>query len=168
MEVRNGWTNILNMKRHHPQGFFPQRKACTMNSIKQEIKIKASASKVYAALTSQEGYRGWWNAVAEVPSGVGGDAKLHFVKDGTPVNMRFRIDEMKPNEVVRWTCVAHDMPNWVGTTLTWRIREAGGETVVSLDHSGWKGDAPDAVAQGWKHFVGSLKLYAETGTGQPW
>lgn len=69
---------------------------------------------------------------------------------------------------MRWTCVAHDMASWVGTSLTWRIKEAGGAVVVSLDHAGWKDAAPGMVAQGWKHFLGSMKSYVETGTGQPW
>jgi uncharacterized protein YndB with AHSA1/START domain len=139
-----------------------------MKAIKDEIRIDASSIKVYEALTSQSGYRGWWNAAAEVPENVGGEAKLRFVKDGQPVNMRFRIDEMKANECVRWTCIAHDMPSWIDTTLTWRIQDTGGATVVSLDHGGWKDGAPEMVAQGWKHFLGSLKSYVEKGTGQPW
>ena len=39
---------------------------------------------------------------------------------------------------------------------------------VKLDHAGWKGDPPEPVAQGWKHFLGSMKSYLETGAGQPW
>ena len=139
-----------------------------MNSIKDEVRIQASASKVYEALVRQAGYRGWWNAVGEVPESVGGEAKLCFVKDGRPVNMSFHIDDQKPNESVRWTCIAHDMPSWVGTTLSWRMKEAGGAVVVTFDHGGWKDAAPEPVAQGWKHFLGSLKSYVETGTGQPW
>ena len=139
-----------------------------MNSIKDEVRIHATAAKAYEALTRQAGYRAWWNAKAEVFESVGGEAKLYFVKDGNPVTMRYRIDEMKPNESVRWTCTAHDMASWVGTSLNWRIKEAGGAVVVSLDHSGWKDPAPEPVAQGWKHFLSSLKVYLETGTGQPW
>ncbi|MEN9578220.1 MAG: hypothetical protein RJA70_1229 [Pseudomonadota bacterium] len=97
---------------------------------------------------------------------MGGVAALRFVKDGNPVNMGFRIDETTPNACVRWACVTHDMPSWIGTSLIWRLAEAGGATVVSFEHTGWKGLAPDAVAQGWKHFLGSLKSYVETGTGQ--
>ncbi|HEX9619435.1 MAG TPA: SRPBCC domain-containing protein [Polyangiaceae bacterium] len=139
-----------------------------MSSIKDEIGISASADKAYGALTRQEGYRGWWNAAGDVAESVGGEAKLRFVKDGNPVNMRFRIEEMKPKELVRWTCLEHDMPGWVGTTLTWRITDSGNGVLVSLDHGGWKGPPPEPVAQGWKHFMGSLKAYVETGTGQPW
>jgi uncharacterized protein YndB with AHSA1/START domain len=139
-----------------------------MNSIKQEVRIQGTARKVYDALSRQQGYRGWWNAAGEVPEAVGGEAKLRFVKDGQPVNMRFRIDEMKQDELVRWTCVGHDMPSWVGTTLSWRLKPQGGDVLVAFEHAGWKDAAPEAVAQGWSHFVASLKSYVETGTGQPW
>jgi uncharacterized protein YndB with AHSA1/START domain len=139
-----------------------------MSSIKDELRIQAPVNKVYEALTRQAGYRGWWNAVGEVVESVGGEVKLHFVKDGNPVNMRFRVDEMKANEGVRWTCVGHDMPSWIGTTLDWRLKGSGDAAVVSFEHSGWKEGAPEAVAQGWKHFLGSLKSYVETGKGQPW
>jgi uncharacterized protein YndB with AHSA1/START domain len=139
-----------------------------MSSIKDEVRIVAGASKVYEALTRQAGYRGWWNSVAEVPESVGGEAKLRFIKEGNPVNMRFRIDEMKPNERVRWTCIGHDMPSWVGTSLTWEIKESQGAVLVTLDHAGWRDAGPEPVAQGWKHFLQSLKSYLETGTGQPW
>ena len=139
-----------------------------MGSIKDAVTIKTSTNEAYAALTTQAGYRGWWNAVAEVDEKEGGKAKLKFVKDGQPVNMGFRIDATKKNELVRWTCVAHDMPDWVGTTLSWTIQGDGNTVVVSLDHGGWKGEGPEPVAMGWKHFLGSLKSYLETGAGQPW
>jgi uncharacterized protein YndB with AHSA1/START domain len=136
-----------------------------MSSIQDEVRIAATAGKAWEALTTQAGYRGWWNKVAEIGES---EAKLLFIKDGQPVNMRFRIDELVPREKVGWTCIAHDMASWVGTTLAWRIRESGGEVLVSLDHAGWKEAAPEPVAQGWKHFLGSLKSYLETGAGQPW
>jgi uncharacterized protein YndB with AHSA1/START domain len=139
-----------------------------MNTITDEIRIQAKVGKVYEALTRQAGYRAWWNAVAEVPESTGGEASLRFVKDGNPVNMRFRIDDLRSNERVRWTCVAHDMPSWVGTSLTWAVKEAGGATSLSFEHSGWKDAPPEPVKQGWKHFLGSLKAYVETGIGQPW
>jgi uncharacterized protein YndB with AHSA1/START domain len=140
----------------------------TMHSIKQEIRIKGSVRKVYDALTRQSAYRGWWNKAGEIPETVGAEVKLHFVKDGQPVAMRYRIDEMKPDESVRWTCIGHDMPSWVGTTLNWKLAPQGEEVVVSFEHAGWKDTAPDPVVQGWRHFLGSLKSYVETGTGEPW
>jgi hypothetical protein len=74
----------------------------------------------------------------------------------------------RANERVRWTCVAHDMPSWVGTILTWTLRESGGATMVWFEHGGWKEGAPEPVVQGWKHFLASLRAYVEAGAGQPW
>ena len=139
-----------------------------MSAIKDEVRIDAPVEKVYQALTTQAGYRGWWNSVAEVPDAVGGEAALRFIKDGQPVVMRFRIEELKPNELVLWRCVAHDMANWVGTSLRWRLSPAAGSVLVQLEHAGWTGPTPEPVAQGWRHFLASLKSYVETGTGQPW
>lgn len=139
-----------------------------MNSIKDEVQIRATAQQVYDALTTQAGYRGWWNAVASVPGTVGEEAVLHFVKEGTPVNMRYRIEEQQANAAVRWQCIAHDFPSWVGTTLSWQIKEGGGTTLLSFEHGGWKEAPPEPVIQGWKYFLSSLKAYVETGTGQPW
>ncbi|MBI1800798.1 MAG: SRPBCC domain-containing protein, partial [Chloroflexi bacterium] len=47
--------------------------------------------------------------------------------------------------------------------MTWTIKEAGSAVVVAVDHSGWKDAGPETVAQGWKHFLASLKAYVETG-----
>jgi uncharacterized protein YndB with AHSA1/START domain len=127
-----------------------------MTSLADEIRIRTTAARAYAALTEQSDYRGWWNKVAEVPARVGGEPKLLFDKDGQPVSMRFRIDTQTPDQLVRWTCIAHDM------------KPAGDEVLVSLVHAGWQGEAPQPVAQGWRHFLGSLKSYLETGTGRPW
>lgn len=139
-----------------------------MSSIKDEIRIRASAEEVYAALSRQEGYRGWWNKAGNVQEKLGGEADLHFVKDGHPVNMRFRIDELTPNQCVRWSCVDHDFASWIGTTLTWRLKPQADSVLVTLDHDGFKDDDQGAVVQGWRHFMGSLKSYVETGAGQPW
>jgi hypothetical protein len=81
-----------------------------MSSIKPEIRIAAALGKVCTALSTRAGYRGWWNAVGEVSERVGGEAQLKFVKDGTSMNMAFRIDALQPNEAVgpvsRTTCPA--------------------------------------------------------------
>jgi uncharacterized protein YndB with AHSA1/START domain len=139
-----------------------------MHSIKDEVRTSVPTGKAYEALTRQAAYRGWWSTTAQVAESVGGEARLRFEKGERPVNMRFRIDETSPNQRVRWTCVGHDDPSWIGTWLDWRLAGTGDAVIVSLEHGGWKEAAPDVVAQGWKHFMGSLKAYLETGTGQPW
>jgi uncharacterized protein YndB with AHSA1/START domain len=139
-----------------------------MSSIKEKLIVRGSNPKVFEALTDQAGYTGWWSKDCQIGRQVGEESKLKFNKEGTIVNMRFRIDEIGPTRSVRWTCVAHDMPSWIGTTLQWNLAPEGDFTEVAFEHGGWKGDAPEPVVQGWRHFLGRLRSYVETGQGQPW
>jgi len=138
-----------------------------MAMINDSVRVHSSTGKAHAALTEPAGYRGWWSTNCAIGPGVGRESMLYFNKGGTPVSMRFRIDAIEDNRI-RWTCVAHDMPSWVGTTLEWKLAPAGGDVDITLVHDGWKDAAPDMVKQGWKHFLASLKSYLETGTGEPW
>ncbi len=139
-----------------------------MSSIKETLVIRAEIAKVWSALTTQAGYTGWWSKDCQIGAKPGDESKLTFDKQGQIVKMRFRIDEIAANKTVRWTCVAHDMESWIGTTLRWDLRDEEKATVVSFEHAGWKGDEPEAVVQGWRHFLSSLRSFVETGTGQPW
>jgi uncharacterized protein YndB with AHSA1/START domain len=139
-----------------------------MNSVKEKVIIRRNSAKVFEALTAQAGYSGWWSKDCQIAQSVGGESKLKFNKEGTIVTMRFRVDEIVPNKAVRWTCVGHDMEAWIGTTLRWNLAADDGATEVSFEHAGWKGEAPEPVVQGWRHFVGSLRSWVETGQGQPW
>jgi uncharacterized protein YndB with AHSA1/START domain len=138
-----------------------------MSTISQKVTIRATPQQVREALVRPEEYRGWWSKNCAIADWIGGESLLHFLKEGTHVSMRFRVDELAASRV-QWTCVAHDFEPWVGTTLSWTIQPAEGAAEVSLAHEGWKGEPPPPVAEGWQHFLGSLKSYVETGVGQPW
>jgi uncharacterized protein YndB with AHSA1/START domain len=140
-----------------------------MNRVKEKLVVRGDVAKVFDALTAEAGYRGWWSKDCQIARKPGDESKLKFNKEGNIVAMRFRLDETVPNRSVRWTCVGHDMESWIGTTLRWDLSPAGDDaTEVSLEHDGWKGEAPEPVVQGWRHFIGSLRSYVETGQGQPW
>jgi uncharacterized protein YndB with AHSA1/START domain len=138
-----------------------------MSSIHQKVTIDAPAEKVFAALTRSSGYHGWWCKDSDIAEEVGGVSALRFMKGGTPVHMKFRVDAIEPARIL-WTCVEHTMPPWVGTFLSWRLAPAGKSTEVAFEHGGWQGDAPGPVVEGWSHFLASLEKYVETGTGEPW
>jgi len=104
--------------------------------------VRGSTDKLFDALTSTAGYNGWWSKDCQIAEKPGGESKLKFNKDGAIVSMGFRVDEVVPQKAVRWTCVAHDMESWIGTTLNWRLAADGDVTEVSFEHAGWKGDAP--------------------------
>jgi uncharacterized protein YndB with AHSA1/START domain len=138
-----------------------------MAMINDSVRARTTTNNAHTALTSPDGYRAWWSKNCAIGPAVGRESLLYFDKGGQVVSMRFRIDAIE-NDHVKWTCVAHDMPSWVGTTLDWKLSQANGDVEIALVHDGWREGAPDMVAQGWKHFLGSLKRYLETGTGEPW
>jgi len=139
-----------------------------MSSIKDAIQIQVPLATAMNALTTEAGYRGWWSKDCQVGDRPGGEARLKFDKAGTLVTMKYRIDAIDPGGAVKWTCVDHDFGDWIGTSLNWRIAPQGTGVEVELDHAGWQGDPPAAVAQGWNHFLRSMKSYLETGRGEPW
>ena len=139
-----------------------------MASIRESIRIEASLGRAMEALTTESGYRGWWSKDCTIPHEVGGEPRLKFDKGGTIVTMKYRIDAIDPKGSVKWTCIAHDMPSWIGTSLSWSVAPAGGSVEVGLEHAGWQGDPPEPVVQGWRHFLKSMKSWLETGRGEPW
>jgi uncharacterized protein YndB with AHSA1/START domain len=139
-----------------------------MSAIKDYITINASPDEAQAALTTQAGYLGWWSKDCQIADRVGGESRLAFNKGGSIVKMRFRTDVVEDGRI-EWTCIAHDMDSWIGTTLNWSISKERDGVRVALVHDGWKSETPpDMVVGGWKHFLGSMKQYLETGVGQPW
>jgi uncharacterized protein YndB with AHSA1/START domain len=143
-----------------------------MPRIENHVEIEVPLASAYAALTTQEGVRGWWNRRCTISGKVGGESTYHFTKGGDDVRMRFRNVELDPEGTVAWECVANDNASWVGTTVRWKLREAGGGVSVDFVHEGWANDLADTegfqmVAGGWQHFMGSLRAYLESGTGQP-
>jgi uncharacterized protein YndB with AHSA1/START domain len=139
-----------------------------MTSINESIRIGAPLERAMEALTTEAGYRGWWSKDCSIPRDVGGEPTLKFDKGGTIVAMRYRIDAIEPEGKVKWTCIGHDMPSWIGTSLNWNVVPSGDGVEVKLEHAGWQGDPPEPVTQGWRHFLGSMKAFLETGRGEPW
>jgi uncharacterized protein YndB with AHSA1/START domain len=137
-----------------------------MERISTQRNIQASPSKVQQALTSQTGLRGWWTGDCEVK---GDEATFRFAKEGGVMELRFRVDEAKPDSV-KWTCVAQqNNPEWEGTQVSFSLSPTHDGTRVDFNHLGWpkKSQVYEMCVGGWDHFMNSLKSYVETGKGTP-
>jgi uncharacterized protein YndB with AHSA1/START domain len=136
-----------------------------MVDLHHQVPINASPAKVYAAIATSAGNRGWWTADSTVNSKVGGDATFGFDKRGTVFHMT--IDKLSDREVVM-SCRG-DPAEWNGTTLAWRIEGDGNQTALRFTHGGWRSmtDFCASCNSMWGRLMFRLKDYAETGKPAP-
>ena len=130
------------------------------------IRVHAEPGRVYQALTTTDGLKGWFT------SGIGGE-----VREGGEVTMdfdgkepfRWRVTELKPDTRVHWDCLGGP-GSPIGTTVTYLLTgESQGPTVIECDHDGWP-EGHDAFATCntlWGILMGRLKDYAESGEARP-
>jgi len=139
-----------------------------------EIELAAPRSTVYAALTTQQGIRSWWTESCDVGSEIGSQTIVRF---GATFKV-MRIESLLPDSEVSWkvTDARLEVPGlkrtdeWIGTTITFRLVSVSDSvTRLRLEHHGLTPDVEcfEICTSGWHQFLGSLKLYVETGTGAP-
>jgi len=106
-----------------------------MPDILHWISVEAPPQRVFEAVTTESGLGSWWTADVEAEPEEGSVAVFGF--NDRAVVFRMRIDELRPPELVRWTCLG-DFPEWEGTRLEFRIEPADdGGSVVTFTHAGW-------------------------------
>ena len=146
-----------------------------MNHYQQSLVIEAAPAAVYAALTTPQGLRGWWTQDCDVATQVGGMLQFRF----GPHYKHMRIEQLDPQREVRWLCtVAHidvdrftRKDEWVGTQLAFHLSPHGdGHTRLDFEHIGLvpEFECHEICSDGWRHFLRSLQLYAQTGKGTPY
>lgn len=137
-----------------------------MVDLHHQVPIQASPAKVYAAISTAAGNRGWWTADSKVEQKAGGKAAFGFDNQGMVFHMT--VDKLTPNKEVVMSCHG-DHPEWAGTTLTWKIEQDGDQTSVRFAHSGWKSMTNFCASCNsmWGNLMYRLKRYAESGKPDP-
>lgn len=77
-----------------------------------------------------------------------------------------KVLDLQPANHVLWQVV--DGPEeWIGTTVSWELKEEGDYTIVLFTHHGWKEPVEFMYhcSTKWGVFLLSLKSLLETGTG---
>jgi uncharacterized protein YndB with AHSA1/START domain len=135
-----------------------------MPDILHRVGIKSSPDQVYTALATRDGLADWWTTNTRGESTVGGVLAFRFGAGGFDM----RVLELQPSERVLWQVV--DGPaEWIGTTVSWQIKQEGEHAVVLLEHQGWKEPVEFMYhcSTKWAMFLMSLKSLVETGKGFP-
>jgi len=130
-----------------------------MADIMHLMTIEAPAYRVYEALTTAEGVRGWWTPDADLDPAVGGVGTFRF-HDGTDVTT-VRIESLEKPLRVHWKTIRSFRPEWVGTTITFDLRADDERTVLSFAHRGFKeADVVYALTTtGWGIYLNRLQEY---------
>jgi uncharacterized protein YndB with AHSA1/START domain len=137
-----------------------------MLDILHKVGIKASSQNdVYKALTTLEGLAGWWTNNTRGESKVGAVLQFRFHAGGIDM----RVLELHPGKRVLWQVI--DGPTeWIGTKVSFELKQEGDWTIVLFKHQGWKEPVEfmHHCSTKWGVFLLSLKSLLETGKGAPW
>ncbi len=137
-----------------------------MVDILHKVGVKGSSpNDVYKALTVREGLSGWWTSDTQGESKVGGVLQFRFGTGGFDM----KVLELQPAKRVRWQVVGGP-EEWMGTTISFDLRQEGDWTILFFKHQGWKEPVEfmHHCSTKWAVFLLSLKSLLETGKGAPW
>jgi uncharacterized protein YndB with AHSA1/START domain len=136
-----------------------------MAEIHHRIGIRASQEQVHRSLTTTEGIASWWSRDTHGDATEGGKLLLEF---GAP-DRRIGLEVLEAAaDRVTWRGL-EGPEEWVGTTFTFELDHADGETVVLFTHAGWS-EAGTFLAHcttKWAFFLLGLKALLEDGVGTP-
>lgn len=139
-----------------------------MAAIRQQINIAAPLRTVWNALTTPEGWRSFWADEARIEPRSGGRIVLVSEgPDGTRIEERGIIHEMRPTRKVEIAWDANSPAETRGTRLSLTISRDGNETRILLVQSG-SGILEDETARTaldreWREALRTLREALEKG-----
>jgi uncharacterized protein YndB with AHSA1/START domain len=135
-----------------------------MPDILHRVGIIASPKDVYDALATRDGLAAWWTNDTQGDTKVGGVIQFRFPAGGFDM----KVLELEPGARVLWQVV--DGPReWIGTTISWDLKQEADYTIVLFKHQGWKEPVEfmHHCSTKWAIFLMSMKSLLETGKGLP-
>jgi uncharacterized protein YndB with AHSA1/START domain len=137
-----------------------------MPDILHRIGIKSSASNVFHALSEERGLAGWWTKNVKASPTVGAVNQFRFGDAGFN---DMKVVELVPGKRVKWQCV-DGAKEWIGTELTFELREEKESTIVLFAQRGWKEPVEfmHYCSTKWATYLVGLKSLCETGKGTPY
>ena len=137
-----------------------------MPDILHRVGIQSSSpSDAYTALTDIEGLSGWWTVDTKGKSKVGETVEFRFGELG---GFDMKVLELDPGKRVLWEVIGGP-EDWIGTKISFDLKQEDDFTIVLFKHQGWKEPAEfmSHCSTKWAVFLMSLKSLVETGKGAP-
>ena len=140
------------------------------NDYTSQVTFNAPRERVFDAIATPGGLRGWWTTSVLGSGAAGGEMRLEF--EGLDEHIVLRVEKANRPSTVQWSCVVHSgLPEWAGTKMIFDLVErTPRECELSFRHLGLtpKLECYEDCRLGWDHFLMSLVGYAEQGKGTPW
>jgi uncharacterized protein YndB with AHSA1/START domain len=128
--------------------------------ILHRVGIDAPPERVFDALATPDGLRGWWVSTATGDPHAGGTIDFGFC--------RMQVEEAQRPRRVRWRCV-DGPPEWIGTRVSFDLDWKQDQTFVRFAHAGWREPVEfmHHCSTKWAIFLLSLRDLVERGRGRP-
>jgi uncharacterized protein YndB with AHSA1/START domain len=130
-----------------------------MPDILHRVGVDAEPMRVFQALTTVDGIRGWWIADTTGDASEGGAFQFRA--------NRLEVVHADPSQV-RWR-YSGPATEWVGTEIVFDLVWKDGQTFVLFTHAGWREPTEFMrhCSTKWAVFLVSLKDLVERGEGRP-
>jgi len=142
-----------------------------MADILHRVGIKAPIDAVYQAVATREGVAGWWTEGTTGDSRPGGQLTFRFTSpQGQEVGVfHMKVLAQRPREHVLWEVTGGSAPEWIGTRLSFDLKQEGEYVILLFRHLGWKEPVEfmHHCSTKWAIFLMSLRQLVETGRGLP-
>ena len=137
-----------------------------MADIVHDFPIKASAQRVFQAISSPEGLDAWWTKRSSGQPEKGTEYKLWF---GPEYDWRAMVSTCIPNKEFELR-ITNSQQDWLGTHVGFVLDEKEGIAQVRFHHAGWpeSNEHYRVSCYCWAMYLRLLKRYVELGEVVPY
>ncbi|HSS09623.1 MAG TPA: SRPBCC domain-containing protein [Acidimicrobiales bacterium] len=135
----------------------------------KDLAFDAPRERVFDAIATLDGLRGWWTTIATGTAATRGQIRLGY--EGKDEFILMRVDEAIRPSALRWTCLTHTrFEDWNGTQVRFDLSEPTPDSCQLNFHHVGLGPELECYGicePGWDRFLASLAAYIEKGQGTP-
>jgi uncharacterized protein YndB with AHSA1/START domain len=139
----------------------------SMGTVTQQVIIHALPRQVFDAISRPAEIAHWWTDDVKGKAEI--DALLEMGFYERQIVMTCQVETLNPPQQIEWRYI-EGPPEYIDSVITFDlIRGQDDTTVVNMRHAGLGGDEEflNHAGGSWAHVLRSLKLYIETGSGDP-
>ena len=145
------------------------KKAIAAKDYRSELELDAPRERVFDALATLAGVRGWWTTLVSGNAELEGVLRLRF--RGMDEHIDLRVSRLQRPSELEWMVIEHSsLEEWDGTRIQFRLSARGENAcTLSFHHAGLSPRLMcyEDCEAGWDRFLDSLARLVERGKGKP-